>query len=85
MRTIKTKKMEVPKNPDQRDIMSLYPQRVALRKSLAPSYYPIKHHIYFDGNSFRVRVMRNGEKISLNIMDKKEAIRQRDLLLNKMV
>ena len=74
---------EVPKNPAQRRIMDLYPQRKALRKSLAPSYYPIKHHIYYDGSSFRVRVMLNGVKISLNLMDKIEAIRQRDLLLSK--
>jgi len=74
---------EVPKNPNQRRIMDLYPERKALRKSLAPSYYPIKHHIYYDGSSFRVRVMLNGEKISLNLMDKREAIETRDLLLSK--
>jgi len=75
---------EVPKNPNQRKIMSLYPERKALRKSLSPSYYPIKHHIYYDGSSFRVRVMSNGEKVSRNLTDKKEAIKLRDfLLLNK--
>jgi hypothetical protein len=85
MKTIKTKKLEVPKDPNQRLIMQLYPRRVALRKSLAPSYYPIKHHIYYDGNSFRVRVVVDGERISVNTTDKREAIRLRDELLTKKV
>ena len=83
IKTIKTIKMDVPKDPNQRKIMELYPQRNALRKSLAPSYYPIKHHIYFDGSSFRVRVMVKGKTISINVMDKVEAIELRDYLLNK--
>lgn len=85
MKTVNTtvKKREVPKNPNQRKIMELYPERKALRKSLAPSYYPIKHHIYFDGSSFRVRVMKNGKKISKNVSDKIVAIKLRDELLMK--
>ena len=75
--------LEVPKDPNQRRIMELYPQRKALRKSLAPSYYPIKNHIYYDGSSFRVRVMKAGKKISINVTDKLEAIRLRDELLNE--
>jgi len=74
---------EVPKDPNQRKIMKLYPPRVNLRKSLAPTYYPIKHHIYYDGSSFRVRVMVDGKRISKNIMDKNKALKQRDLLLKK--
>lgn len=74
-------KLKAPKDPNQRLIMELYPERKALRKSLAPSYYPITHHIYYDGSSFRVRVMVKGEKTSINTMDKREAIRLRDELL----
>jgi hypothetical protein len=85
MRKIKTKKLEVPKDPSQRKIMELFPRRVALRKSLAPSYYPIQHHIYYDGSSFRVRVRLDGKTISMNISDKRKAIQQRDLLLSKKV
>jgi len=76
-------RLEVPKDHTQRDIMNLFPLRKALRKSLAPSYYPIKHHIYYDGSSFRVRVMKNGVKISINVMNKMEAIELRDQLLQK--
>ena len=85
IRTIKTIKMEVPKDPNQRDIMCLYPRRNALRKSLAPSYYPIKNHIYYDGNSFRVRVVVGGKRISVNVTDKIKAIEIRDSLLKEKV
>ena len=78
-------RMGVPKDPNQRKIMELYPLRTALRKSLAPSYYPIKNHIYYDGNSFRVRVVVAGHRISVNVTDKMEAIELRDQLLNKKV
>ena len=76
---------EVPKDPNQRMIMELYPKRTSLRKSLATSYYPIEHHIYYDGSSFRVRVMIGGKKISRNLTDKKRSIKLRDRLLKKNV
>ena len=75
---------EVPKNPNQRKIMRLYPHRVNLRKSLATTYYPIDHHLYYDGNSFRVRVRVDGKTISRNITDKNKAIKFRDRLLKKV-
>lgn len=78
------KKKQVPKDPSQRLIMQLYPKRKSLRKSLAPTYYPIEHHMYYDGNSFRVRVRVNGKTISRNITDKNKAIRFRDRLLKKV-
>ena len=74
---------EVPKNPDQRKIMRLYPHRVNLRKSLAPTYYPVDHHIYYDGFSFRVRVRVDGKTISLNTPDKIKAVKFRNRLLKK--
>jgi len=80
----KKRNLEVPKNPDQRKIMRLYPQRVNLRKSLAPTYYPVAHHIYYDGASFRVRVRVDGKTISLNTPDKRKAVKFRDRQLKKV-
>jgi len=78
-----TKLEKVPKDPSQRPIMNLYPKRQSLRKSLAPTYYPVEHHIYYDGNSFRVRVRVDGKTISRNLTDKIKAVRLRDRLLKK--
>jgi len=78
-----TKLEKVPKDPSQRPIMNLYPKRQLLRKSLAPTYYPVEHHIYYDGNSFRVRVRVDGKTISRNLTDKIKAVRLRDRLLKK--
>jgi hypothetical protein len=69
------------KDPNQRDIMNLYPKRTTPRKSLSPTYYPISHHIYYDGHSFRVRVRNNGVTISVNTQDKQEAFTIREDLL----
>jgi len=77
------KKKEVPKDPSQRAILALYPKRKSLRKSLAPTYYPVDHHIYYDGNSFRVRVRVDGKTHSWNTPDKIRAIKYRDKLLRK--
>lgn len=82
--TRKYKKLkEVPKDPSQRAITRLYPTRRYLRKSLAPTYYPIDHHMYYDGSSFRVRVRVDGKTISRNFPDKNKAIKFRDRLLKK--
>jgi hypothetical protein len=74
---------EVPKDPNQRLIKKLFPTRKALRKSLAPTYYPVAHHIYYDGYSFRVRVRIAGETLSWNTPDKKSALEFRDFYLSK--
>jgi len=79
----KTKTKKVPKDPSQRLIMNLYPKRKSLRKSLAQTYYPIEHHIYYDGTAFRVRVRVDGKTISKNLTDKNKAIKLRDRLLKK--
>ena len=79
----KKKSNEVPKDPSQREIMKLYPHRKSLRKSLAPTYYPVEHHIYYDGNSFRVRVRIESKTVSWNTPDKNKAIKFRDRLLRK--
>lgn len=83
----KTKKrrttLKVPKDPNQRNIPKLFPLRKALRKSLAPSYIPIAHHVYYDGHSFRVRVRIEGKTDSWNTQDKKKAMEYRDYLILK--
>jgi hypothetical protein len=78
--TVKVLK-EVPKDPNQRAIKSLFPTRKALRKSLAPTYYPIDKNIYYDGSSFRVRVRVAGETRSWNTPSKKKALKYRDFQL----
>jgi hypothetical protein len=72
---------EVPKDPNQRAIKSLFPTRKVLRKSLAPTYYPISHHIYYDGSNFRVRVRIDGKTESWNTPSKKKALKYRDYQL----
>jgi hypothetical protein len=78
--TVKVLK-EVPKDPNQRAIKRLSPTRKALRKSLAPTYYPITNNIYYDGSSFRVRVRVEGKTQSWNTPSKKKAIKYRDFQL----
>jgi hypothetical protein len=75
--------LKVPKDPNQRNIPLLFPPRKALRKSLAPSYIPIAHHVYYDGSSFRVRVRTEGKTDSWNTPNKKEAMEYRDYLILK--
>lgn len=74
---------KVPKDPNQRNIPLLFPPRKALRKSLAPTYIPIAHHVYYDGHSFRVRVRTEGKTDSWNTQDKKKALEYRDYLILK--
>ena len=76
-------KLKVPKDPNQRNIPNLFPPRKALRKSLAPSYIPIAHHVYYDGHSFRVRVRIEGKTDSWNTQNKREALEYRDFLILK--
>jgi hypothetical protein len=88
MRTTKIRKLamvkalkEVPKDPNQRAIKRLFPTRKSLRKSLAPTYYPVAPHIYYDGHSFRVRVRTEGHTNSWNTPDKEKALQYRDYQL----
>ena len=78
--TVKVLK-EVPKDPNQRAIKSLFPTRKALRKSLASTYYPVTNNIYYDGHSFRVRVRTEGHTSSWNTPDKTKALEYRDFQL----
>jgi len=45
------------------------------------TYVPVSHHIYYDGFSFRVRVIKDGESISVSTSDKRKALKLRDKLL----
>lgn len=81
---MKNKKLEVPKDPNQRPIMQLFPKRKALRKSLAPTYYPIDDHIYYTGYSFRVRINIDGQTLSMNTPSKKKAIKYRNSILETL-
>jgi hypothetical protein len=80
-RTTRKVLKEVPKDPNQRAIKSLFPTRKALRKSLAPTYYPVTDHVYYDGSSFRVRVRVDGSTQSWNTPDKQKALQYRDYQL----
>ena len=73
--------VEVPKDPNQRAIKRLFPTRKSLRKSLARSCYPVDHHVYYDGHSFRVRVRIEGKTTSWNTPDKVKALKYRDYQL----
>ena len=45
-------------------------------------YEPVSHHIYFDGNSYRVRAIRSGIKFSRSFPTKKKAFEFRKNLLS---
>ncbi len=73
------------KDPRQKNIPKLFPHRKSLRKSLAESYFPIAHHVYYDGSSFRVRVRVDGKTNSWNTPDKRKALDYRDYLIVKRI
>lgn len=77
-RTTRKVLTEVPKDPNQRAIKRLFPTRKSLRKSLAPTYYPVDKNVYYDGHSFRVRVRRDGKTYSWNTSDKTKALEFRE-------
>jgi hypothetical protein len=46
------------------------------------AYEPVSHHIYHDGYSYRVRVIKNGTRYSQNFSSKKKAMDFRKSLLS---
>jgi len=52
-----------------------------MTKETKTIYLPFMDHIYNDGTSFRVRVVKEGKKISKNFHRAKEAIKFRNSLL----
>jgi len=47
------------------------------------TYVPVTDNIYHDGTSYRVRVVKNGNKISKNFSSKRKAVQFRNELLGK--
>jgi hypothetical protein len=47
------------------------------------TYVPVTDNIYHDGTSYRVRVVKNGTKISKNFSNKRKAVQFRNELLGK--
>ena len=46
------------------------------RTTTKTTYVPVATNIYFDGNSYRVRVTRNGKRTSQNFTSKRKIIHQ---------
>lgn len=55
---------------------------LALRRKTQTIYVPVSDNIYFDGLSYRVRVTRDGVRISKNFRDKRKAFKLRDKLVS---
>jgi hypothetical protein len=53
-------------------------------KTKTSNYTPVSNNIYFDGNSYRVRVTLNGVRTSKNFESKKKAIQYRNQLLKEV-
>jgi hypothetical protein len=51
-------------------------------RSTKTTYVPVSNNVYFDGNSYRVRVSVEGTKFSKNFSNKRTAITYRNSLLS---
>lgn len=51
------------------------------KRTPVTTYVPVSHHIYYDGNSYRVRVSVNGTRYSQNFSSKKKAFAFRKTLM----
>lgn len=47
------------------------------------TYESVGQNIYFDGTSYRVRVIKNGTRYSKNLTSKRKAVQYRNQLLGK--
>ena len=52
------------------------------RRTPKTTYVPVSNNVYFDGNSYRVRVSVQGTKHSKNFSNKRTAITYRNQLLS---
>ena len=50
-------------------------------RSTKTTYVPVSNNVYYDGNSYRVRVSVEGTKHSKNFSNKKTAIQYRNSLV----
>lgn len=51
-------------------------------RSTKTTYVPVSNNVYYDGNSYRVRVSVEGTKHSKNFSNKRTAISYRNTLLS---
>ena len=51
-------------------------------RSTKTTYVPVSNNVYYDGNSYRVRVSVEGTKFSKNFSNKRTAISYRNTLLS---
>lgn len=51
-------------------------------RSIKTTYVPVSNNVYYDGNSYRVRVSVEGTKFSKNFSNKRTAISYRNTLLS---
>jgi hypothetical protein len=51
-------------------------------RSTKTTYVPVSNNVYYDGNSYRVRVSVEGTKFSKNFSNKRTAITYRNTLLS---
>ena len=51
-------------------------------RSTKTTYVPVSNNVYYDGNSYRVRVSVEGTKFSKNFSNKRTAISYRHTLLS---
>lgn len=58
-------------------------KNVKINRKAVTIYVPVSHHIYHDGNSYRVRVAIDGVKHSKSFESKAKAYKFRKKLLNK--
>jgi len=56
-------------------------KKVEVKKTTVTTYVPISHHIYYDGNSYRVRAVVSGTKYSQSFSSKKKAFAYRKSIL----
>lgn len=57
------------------------PNKKTTRTTQLTVYEPVGPNIYFDGNSYRVRVIVNGTRYSKNLTSKRKAIQYRNSVL----
>ena len=50
------------------------------RRTQITVYEPVATNVYFDGHSYRVRMTRNGKRVSKNFSSKRKAITFRNTL-----
>jgi hypothetical protein len=56
-------------------------RKSATRKNTVTNYEAVANNIYHDGSSYRVRVSINGNKVSKNFTNKRQAVAYRNSLL----